>query len=909
MLIHPLLIYPPPSAPLVLLVLLVLLVPLVPLAPLPPSASDRYFPKNFLTPLNPLSLSHITSIFRASHNVKSPPRVIYLTLPPVPVLTLHRRPVNSFYCMHTLSFTTFPSRPAPGCDALNLRPRPNGQAEVTPPPAIISLSDWRPLDGLWFASGSRLGLIDPSGSIAAVAVAPSAVTSVRSVTPDTVIVFTAAHGPLTIRRDSSGQWTFPETPAGDFPVQIHASTPATLSASIGPRTLSADYSREARLAPADLDAIRSDLRKAYDTIGAQASALGLLIQPVVARWKLVDASSSAVILSSPPLFLAPPSGFQGTTLIDVDASVTDKGLTRLSSYSLSLEAFSIEVSAPSDDIAAAGLRIAVEVSPAVDPVDFSRPPVYRLNPRVTSGPLLSVALPATDSATLFAASAVAGICDRWDSLAVPWPGSAPEGTSASSAHASLMRRLALPPVASRVPAGLLPPHTFDAAGSCRSGNVVVWYGLRSHRFPGYSPAAFICGGDSEAQAASAAVIVEFADGSRIITQHAVPSGAFWNPLISYPDGSARRIVILISDGGEVRRLALPLTSSPCGRLAFWLHPSALPFSPAAHPDAVSAVWQLPPAINASTPATQMCGCARADQPLSLSDVLSVSSGEVITVTPSPGSGSAWDFATPKFIAFCADGIHTLALSASADGPQFRGARLLDGRAVASPAAVCQAPDGIYALAASHLVKVGRTGVSDILPSLAPSAALGFAAGELWISTPGWLGCRSLSSSSFVRRSLGDDTAPDFTSIVPSPGGGLYALAPDGRIADLTAEADSPVTRYSVPVAFTRDIDVGAVPVAVTLRIKVPALGSVDPDSGLPLASSCALRLLVTAPDIPAAAPILDVAISGIVTAPLFFPVYSPPVTRLRFTLSGTAPAGSLLHSITLKTNPFPPHKL
>lgn len=804
-----------------------------------------------------------------------------------------------------IPFSDLPSRPGPGHDALNVALRPGGSLpEVLPSPVIVSEAGWRPLDGgVFFAAGPRIGVRGDLG-VTQVAVAPDDVVALTPLGPDSALVFTAsAIFSLSYR---GGLWKLSPCHQPPFYVEVSASTPVTLSATVGPRTLSADYSREARLAPADLDAIGADLREAYDSVGAQAAAVGRFVQPVLVRWKLVDVSSGMALHTSPPLYVSAPGGVQGAALIGVDADTTDKGYTRLRSYSLSLEAYSLSVVTPdSDELAQAGLKVEVEVSPQLDPVDFSRPPVYHLNPRVTSGPLLYLALPATDSASFFLASAIGGVCDRWDSLASSWPPSVLSPSAASSGHTSLVGALAASPSASRVPPGYLSPNSFSAEGMCRSGNVVMWHGLRPRRFQGYMPRFFLSSGAlSAATDAKAAVWVEFADGGRVLVEQDIPAGALWNPLLSFPDGSARRLVILIREGDRIRRLKLELASSPCGRMAFWLHPSGLPFSPVDEEGGVSVGYTLPVRIDAPAPSRLFCGCAPASDPLALSDVALVSAGRVAAIAPSPGSGSAWDFATPKFVAFCSDGIHALALAFTSGRPVIKGARLMDIRAVASRSAVCRAPDGIYALAAGHLVKVGRTGVVTLLPDLAPSAALGLCGSSLWVSTPDWFAEYDTASRRMVRRSLGTDPAPGFVMMEESPSGHLYALAGDGRMADLSESVTEPALRRSVPVEFSRRVDVCGIPRAVLLRISVPPGLADDLSADIPVVSFCSLRLKVLSAALPEAEPLLEVGIMGHVTSPLRFPVLAPPVTSLVLSLSGSVPAGATFHSITLEYDKY-----
>lgn len=133
---------------------------------------------------------------------------------------------------------------------------------------------------------------------------------------------------------------------------------------------------------------------------------------------------------------------------------------------------------------------------------------------------------------------------------------------------------------------------------------------------------------------------------------------------------------------------------------------------------------------------------------------------------------------------------------------------------------------------------------------------------------------------------------------------LYALAGDGRMADLSESVTEPALRRSVPVEFSRRVDVCGIPRAVLLRISVPPGLADDLSADIPVVSFCSLRLKVLSAALPEAEPLLEVGIMGHVTSPLRFPVLSPPVTSLVLSLSGAVPAGATFHSITLEYDKY-----
>ncbi len=142
--------------------------------------------------------------------------------------------------------------------------------------------------------------------------------------------------------------TFDE-PSGHW--QLHNATPiypqvtldvipvGTLTANVGRRTLSRDYSRSQRLDPIDTRLVTADILDAYTRLYDLARSTGCWMQPVITRWRIVYRTRT--LYTSAPVLLS-PSGLQTLATVGVDASVTSKGLTELHEYSIQAEVFRLK---------------------------------------------------------------------------------------------------------------------------------------------------------------------------------------------------------------------------------------------------------------------------------------------------------------------------------------------------------------------------------------------------------------------------------------------------------------------------------------------------------------------------------------------------------------------------------------
>lgn len=566
-------------------------------------------------------------------------------------------------------------------------------------------------------SGTRLVAIF-KGEILQLATLPSA-PRCATVAGSTLIVMTS-QGPFRVDYvDATGSWRvaglMPDLP----PISIVAADTATLSATIPARTLSGSYSHwQGSLAHVDRDNVTADLLDAYDSISASAAEMGYFLQPVLCRYRLKDAAGNTLFLS-PPVLVSAPDGFQCVN--QVIATTADR-LT-LDSYNLSLTAYSLGVVAPSLLSSSWGeiiTEVVIEASTPLEPVDFSLKISNRLDATGSSSGNIVIFMPGTATtmvpATSKRAALVVSSVQRANNLMSPiarYPRPFTGGISTSPGkilkivpHSSASTSKIDTPAATLTKFSA--PHSFTAGCVSVSGDTIAWGDISALRFNGYPLPVFAASvGEGNWRAATQ---VTFTDGDEAVVWHSsgsVAAPSLLSPLISYPSADAVEITIIVSSpDGLVMRRSLPLTPSPDGTFAYYLHPSLAPF---AIEDEVE-TYVIPAEKLKTVPHHNHIAITNIRSPLSPTVTAAVTQGVIRALTPAVRSSSSWDFARSHYYAFTSAGIYAVAVNAARD--RLSG-HIIDPRAVSSASQVTVSGQAVYAIASTDLVAVSGSRAKTI----------------------------------------------------------------------------------------------------------------------------------------------------------------------------------------------------
>jgi len=723
----------------------------------------------------------------------------------------------------------------PGRRVVNLRPRKgiDGRMELVaamPPSTFASLAGRRAVCRLGrklvVAAGKSLGTIDDSAPTempsAGLSSLPGEPLCSLALSADEAIVMTDS-GPTRVSDD--GGMPVAKACVYEYPaVTLRAVQASVAGSTVAARTLSKTYGDEHRLSVADRDALGGDLEAAYLEAVSKASAQGCMVQPALARYRLLGRRGE-VLFESPTVLLSLPEVSQIAGTVDVRC---DDGRNTYA-YDVQLNCWRIEASLPAEaapDVAA----LEVMVSPQFHPYQSGGKGTAVLV-RETSGYKIRVGLPgayrALGTNTGGSASMVMKAIARMDTIEScagrinsPFGGTkrtvtltySPEA-DASEAMQSLTKSLkAKVRHADFAEALLLAPHRFSASAVASDGVLTAWGAPRALRYEGYPLPVFASTtGDGSWHAT---VTVRF-DGRRGVSRYIEGNGdcpTALNAVLSYPAPDARSMTVLLQTGGETRRLDCDFTPDESGLRATGVSDDLKPRTFRT----VSAAAVID-TENADESFDDIIATAPADEPLRVGVIVRHGAGAVRALTTVGGAEQAWDRGRSRFFAGCEGGVISLAISASGAYT----ARTADRRRVSRREAMATGGGAVYALVDGE---TGRVPVElsprGTVRALAPASdysmlAYDSRAGELWaVKTRG-------GADVFTGEGMYSRSCPAYTEADEVGGeyfcvhvGGIDRLslpAESGRVAVEYADSFSPAGRGAFGLhSLCADIESGGI---------------------------------------------------------------------------------------------------
>lgn len=633
----------------------------------------------------------------------------------------------------------------------------------------------------------------------------SAVRNVVAVGDD-ALVTTEAGRRYRCRLDGSA-WTVSDEDAALPVVELSCEDAGPLSCEVASRKLSQVYDLGLQLSSADRSALFSDLCDAYRSLDRDARAAGAHLQPVIAYYRLSDASGN-VIMTSPPMVLAHPEGAQCTRsvlLYSDDRRTVDP-------YVFSGSCWRLKARFPADAVAAARVsRFELLTTPMFHPSDFvarnccttvrvaGTTAFVRMN-------VLNSVNGITSASPLPSARNVREALARLESMArvvyaVNNPFSATESREVALDYApagdadadiSAVKAAFAGTVDAVNPARALMrrPNIVTGAVAAAASDVVVWGDLTVRRFAGHSPAAFAVGftdrswyGYSE---------VTFSDGSSRVFSAVGTARAptRFNPVLSYPSPDAVSLTLAVRvSGWQTRTAVFPLAPEASGRYAIYVHPSCEAFEI----ESLSDTYSVPSENCRDLRFPAAVAVASASDPMEMTAVGEVSAGAVRALVPARFGQSSWDFGRCRFYACGDGGIHSVSVNASRTALSVN---LVDSRPVEGCQAVAVTGEGVMAVAGGDLVGIAASRVTTLRPDTgAAMLAWNGSRRELWCVDA--LGRADVACFDFGRRRFTVSDAG--LRRVLSAASGAYALTDNGCIVDISRE----IWPATVDVAYIR----------------------------------------------------------------------------------------------------------
>lgn len=615
-----------------------------------------------------------------------------------------------------------PSTISPGTSSChNLQQSRNGKSLVPSPlPHEIIKGNYTPfhhfthhngITTIFLLSGNSLAIINHDGSTFS---SPTEITTLPSMphcgvnTRNSVYLMTDA-GAYRIDYDAnSRQWIdlglMPQFPG----IKIMATTTADFSVATAPFTLSGSYPHwQGSLNKADQQLLTSTLLNAYSSLQNDALTAGFFIQPVMARYHLLDADDN-LLFSSSPVLVSVPTGFQCVNQI----TLTTNDFTTINSATLYATGFQIGVEAESlngSPWAEVIANVVIEATPILDPVNTKTLAQCRLNSTSTTSGEIKAFMPGT-SITMVASTVsqerlITNAISSFSAIATPL-------TRIAMPFLNGITKTGIPPQSIVGNAITISPFRFSARTSAQSGDTVFWGNIA--RLRPYAPAIgnIVASTNNGSGFWRAFVSVKFHNSDDIIVwngegENGCPSTI--SPLLIYPQSDACEMTIGISCGSKIVRKTFPLTPLSGTDFAYYLHSSLAPFAITDEAQAFIIPSQF------ETPCIKWgeIAVAHTSQPLLLTTSQQISEGEIKVITPAVKSSSSWDFARTHAYTFTTAGI--FATSVNVNRTKIS-AHIIDNRKIATPQSVAFANDSVYAIASGDLISISGAKASTLINS-------------------------------------------------------------------------------------------------------------------------------------------------------------------------------------------------
>lgn len=487
----------------------------------------------------------------------------------------------------------------------------------------------------------------------------------------------------------------------------------TVSTGVGAIGLSGNSDAHgSSLTDTDQERVSTAVIKAYSNLKKRINGAGRFMQPVIARYRLLDGNGSTVV-SSPPVLVGSSAGIQDCGEI---ALASADSLASLTAGSINAKSYRVKlcgmgaIASPWNRLVN---HLVVELSGEIDPVDSEGACTARVS-NDGRGCTVTARLPAGDENRHRAkiAEALGRVADYDEYLSVGDPfGAGSEAEATIPVYASAVRSA---PKGEGIPAHPLRDGVSYAGITASGKRYVAWHETRE-LCHGYPPECFITATGSGSWRALYEVKIKGAgdDSIKFSRASSGDEGAptEFSPLLLYPDTDAKELTLSLSAGGMTKSERYRLTALPEAGCSFYLKPGLTGIMPRESIDKMPA-QQVEVVRKSERPG--MAGVF-ADAVCSLkTDIMEFGCGAIELIVTAPRNNGSWDFARSRLLVFGAEGISIATLDGEG---RFHSSAPLDGREVTTRGAVaCGAGDkglAYFAIADGDVISAERSGVTTL----------------------------------------------------------------------------------------------------------------------------------------------------------------------------------------------------
>lgn len=497
--------------------------------------------------------------------------------------------------------------------------------------------------------------------------------------------------------NKANQWK----PLGQMPqfpaVKITATNITQFTAQTQSFTLSGNYPHwQGTLNKIDQQALTDSLLDTYSSLKDEAAIAGFFIQPILARYHLLDIHGN-ILFSSSPTMVSTPTGFQCVEKL----TFTTADFARINSATLSATGFQLDITpqplenSPWADIIDA---IVIEATPILDPIDTKSLAQCRFELNNNSEGIITSYMPGVSitmiKSTHQQESLILNAFLSFSSIASPL-------THITCPYDKNTNSITLTPKYLPGKGITSSPSRFSAHTSMLCGNTVLWGDMIQLRPFAPNIEDISTSFNSNSGFWRAMVCIEFDNSDDII----VWSGEGDNncpthisPLLSYPDSHASKITITISCDGKIFHQTFPLSSLANANCAIYLDPQLVPFTITN----TSNSFIIPSQHSTKILLSGILAVSQITNPLFLTTFQKVSEGSIIAITPAVRSSSSWDFARTHAYAFTSTGIFAISINAS---HSLISSHIIDNRRITNSQSVTFANNAVYAIASGNLISI------------------------------------------------------------------------------------------------------------------------------------------------------------------------------------------------------------
>lgn len=648
-----------------------------------------------------------------------------------------------------------------------------------------------------------------------------------------------------------------------------------------------------QLSEADSLRVASALTSAYETLRGRAWGMDYCVQPVMARYRILDAGGKSIAVG-PLVTIADPDGYSATG--SIQQTSTD-GMQTLTGGAVEMRVYrpgyvvAQPLPAPWNRLAA---RMIIELTDEIEPLVKGTGAPHGVHRDAASGRVtVTSRIPGFGNGTVIDRIRLTDLALQSAGAKMRTVAEVPlpflDAANAAGTVKSFSGTAAGQP--SEGAGGVAQAVSKSYSAGIGTGGLTILCNPRQEVFPGWSPEDFIMarGAASGEWRMAFTATISTPTGEKTVTRETVsregvPTALL--PTLVYPSEDATALTVsYLSPAGEAFEKRYPLTPVTGRGIAVYISSALEKLSPA--PTGSAAAAYNPP-LSTATPVYRdgVADIYPASDTGQLLDSRRISGRAITAVREVPRSGSGWDFSRSKLLFFGLEGIKIATVNSRGG---FNSVAPVDNRPVRYPAGICDS-DGqrgaaLRVIAGDSLLELsGQQVTTAIIPPLPyPPVAAGWNSrySELWLLCSDGSLYRLSREGELLRVDLPGIAQTMSVPIRFAAFDGELLLGCDGGVFNLSEEQQTD----ALAIQLTQRSEISLPPEVLTLNIFSKAI-----DGEITLSGD-------NGSEIPQ--PLLNLRLSGAVNAPITVRLAAPRRRWIETTYRLTAAPDLAIHPYQL----------